>query len=157
MHRLPSLVLFQDKRTDHKSILTRSALVNSINSMNLLSLVPAEVRSAYELLTSEFNPLELCKKLDPLLASLQNIASPMSAASPVKDLAMAQYIPSLKQVAVLRLLKQLSEVYSTMHISELAALVPFLSFGDVEAVVVDAVKYEYLQVTRMRQALEYQL
>jgi len=38
----------------------------------------------------------------------------MSAASPVKDLAMAQYIPSLKQVAVLRLLKQLSEVYSTM-------------------------------------------
>jgi hypothetical protein len=61
----------QDKRVDYRSILTRSALVSSINSMNLLSLVPAEVRSAYELLTSEFNPLELCKKLDPLLASLE--------------------------------------------------------------------------------------
>ena len=70
----------------------------------------------------------------------------MSAASPVKDLAMAQYVPSLKQVAVLRLLKQLSEVYSTMHIKELAALLPFMSFGDVESVVVDAVKYDYLQV-----------
>jgi translation initiation factor 3 subunit A len=56
---------------DYRSILTRSALVSSINSMNLLGLVPAEVRAAYELLTSEFNPLELCKKLDPLLASLE--------------------------------------------------------------------------------------
>eukprot|EP00879_Flechtneria_rotunda_P015205 GHRR01015895.1.p1 GENE.GHRR01015895.1~~GHRR01015895.1.p1 ORF type:complete len:658 (+),score=275.95 GHRR01015895.1:165-2138(+) len=135
-----------DKRADYKSILTRSALVSSINSMNLLALVPPEVRATYELLTSEFNPLELCKKLDPLLASLQHIASPMSAASPVKDLNMEQYIPSLKQVAVLRALKQLNEVYSTMHISELAGLVPFMGFGDVEAVVVDAVKYEYLQL-----------
>jgi hypothetical protein len=56
---------------DYRSILTRSALVSSINSMNLLGLVPPEVRAAYELLTSEFNPLELCKKLDPLLASLE--------------------------------------------------------------------------------------
>jgi hypothetical protein len=35
-----------------------------------------------------------------------------------------------------------------MHISEVARLVPFMSFGDVEAVVVDAVKYDYLQVRR---------
>jgi translation initiation factor 3 subunit A len=47
---------------------------------------------------------------------------------------------------VLRLLKQLSEVYSSMHISEVGKLVPFMSFSDVEAVVVDAVKYDYLQV-----------
>lgn len=50
------------------------------------------------------------------------------------------------QVAVLRLLKQLSEVYSTMRISTLAELVPFMPFGDVEGVVVDAVKSDYLQV-----------
>eukprot|EP00775_Hariotina_reticulata_P001959 gene1959-2286_t len=136
----------EKERTIRMSILTRSALLASINSMNLLSLVSPEVVATYELLTSEFNPLELCEKLDPLLAAVQGIGSPMSAASPVKDLAMAQYVSSLKQVAVLRLLKQLSEVYSTMHIKELAALVPFMSFGDVEAVVVDAVKYDYLQV-----------
>jgi hypothetical protein len=47
---------------------------------------------------------------------------------------------------VLRTLKQLAEVYSSMHIGELGRLVPFLPFGDVEAVVVDAVKYDYLQV-----------
>lgn len=47
---------------------------------------------------------------------------------------------------MLRVLKQLSEVYSSMHISEVARLVPFMAFGDVEAVVVDAVKFDYLQV-----------
>jgi hypothetical protein len=34
----------QDKRVDSKNILTRSALVSSINSMNLLAMVPQEVR-----------------------------------------------------------------------------------------------------------------
>lgn len=33
-----------------------------------------------------------------------------------------------------------------MRISELAALVPFYTFAEVEAVVVDAVKHDYLQV-----------
>lgn len=55
-------------------------------------------------------------------------------------------MPSLKQIAVLRLLKQLSEVYSTMKISAVAELVPFATFSEVEAMVVDAVKYDYLQV-----------
>jgi translation initiation factor 3 subunit A len=77
----------------------------------------------------------------------------MSAASPVKDLAMGQYVASLKRAAVLRALKQLSEVYSTMTIAELAKLVPFMAFGDVEAVVVDAVKYDYLQVRITAQLL----
>jgi hypothetical protein len=57
-----------------------------------------QVRSTWELLTSEFNPLELCTKLDPLLASISALQSPMSAASPVKDLAMRQYTTPLKQV-----------------------------------------------------------
>lgn len=36
-----------DKRVDTKNILTRSALVSSINSMNLLAMVPAEVRGPH--------------------------------------------------------------------------------------------------------------
>lgn len=34
----------------------------------------------------------------------------------------------------------------TQTTPQVARLVPFMSFGDVEAVVVDAVKYDYLQV-----------
>lgn len=57
-----------------------------------------QVRSTWELLTSDFNPLELCSKLDPLLTSISALSSPMSAASPVKDLHMDQYTTPLKQV-----------------------------------------------------------
>lgn len=80
----------------------------------------------------------------PLPVPPQAVSSPMSAASPVKDLNMAQYLPSLRAAAVLRALKQLSEVYSRMAIPQLASLVPFMTFAEVEAVVVDAVKHEYL-------------
>jgi len=58
------------------------------------------------------------------------------------------HIHPILQVAVLRLLKQLSEVYSTMRITTLAELVPFMPFSEVEGVVVDAVKSDYLQVSR---------
>lgn len=57
-----------------------------------------QVRATWELLTSEFIPLELCSKLDPLLGSIAALNSPMSAASSVKDLHMDQYTTPLKQV-----------------------------------------------------------
>ena len=44
------------------------------------------------------------------------------------------------------MLRQLSEVYSCMNISSLAALIPFMSFSEVEQLVVEAVKHGYLQV-----------
>ena len=50
------------------------------------------------------------------------------------------------QVAVVRLLRQLSDVYSSLRIEEAGRLVPFYGFTEVEAVIVDAVKHDYLQV-----------
>ena len=49
---------------------------------------------------------------------------------------------------MLRLLKQLTEVYSTLKISSLAAMVPFATMGEIEAIIVDAVRYDYLQVRK---------
>ena len=56
------------------------------------------------------------------------------------------------QVAVLRLLKQLSQVYSVMKIERLKQLIPFMNFGQVEAIIVDAVKNEFIQVSQIRAA-----
>lgn len=50
------------------------------------------------------------------------------------------------QVAVLRLLQQLSQVYSVMRVASLAALVPFFTFNEVEQLIVEAVKHNYLHV-----------
>ena len=50
------------------------------------------------------------------------------------------------QVAVLRAMQQLSEVYSVMTIASLSELVPFFGFSEVEQIIVEAVKQGYLQV-----------
>ena len=52
----------------------------------------------------------------------------------------------MTQVAVLRAMQQLSEVYSVMTIASLSELVPFFGFSQVEQIIVDAVKQGYLQV-----------
>lgn len=69
-----------------------------------------------------------------------------AGASPVEEVSLQQYSKSLQRVAVLRLLQQLSHVYSVMKISALAELVPFMNFGEVEQIIVDAVKHDFLQV-----------
>jgi len=42
--------------------------------MNLLSLVPAEVRAAYDLMTQDFAPLDMETKLEPLLGQITAIS-----------------------------------------------------------------------------------
>lgn len=136
-----------DAKKDARGLLTRSSLLATITSSNMLALVPPEVRAIHDALSQDFNPLELCQRLAPLLEKLPELSSAqLSATAPVRTVALDKYVPALKQAAVLRLLKQLSEVYSVMRISELAALVPFYTFAEVEAVVVDAVKHDYLQM-----------
>ena len=50
------------------------------------------------------------------------------------------------QVAVLRVLGQLGQVYSCMRVRALADLVPFMTLAEVERLIVAAVKHGHLQV-----------
>lgn len=88
----------QDSKRDARSILSRAALVQELSSKGILSLVPEEVRAIHTLLESDFNPLELCKKLTPLLESLTALTKPMSSASPVAEANLGQYCKSLLTV-----------------------------------------------------------
>ncbi|KAJ9529424.1 hypothetical protein QJQ45_013723 [Haematococcus lacustris] len=145
--RMANILGYQvDANKDYRTVLSRAALLSSVGAVNVLALVPPEIRQIHELLTSEFAPLELCRRMAPLLAKLGETTHSMSASSPVKEVALGQYVNQLKQVTVLRLLKQLSEVFSSLKISTLESLVPFMPLSEVEAVVVDAVKCEYLQM-----------
>ncbi|KAG1677861.1 hypothetical protein FOA52_008625 [Chlamydomonas sp. UWO 241] len=134
------------QKVDYRSVLSRAGLLQQTTGSHIMGTVPAEIRELFELLTSQFNPLELCTNLAPLFEKLEQAPKDMSGSSPVKSVHLARYIPNLKMVAVLRLLKQLSDVYSSLKISSLAAMVPFAAFGEVESIIVDAVRYGYLQV-----------
>ncbi|CCL98379.1 uncharacterized protein FIBRA_00374 [Fibroporia radiculosa] len=90
---------------------TRSSLLRDALSRNVLKLSPESIKSLYNILEVTFDPLTLCSSIAPLLKSL--------AADP----SYTSYIPLLQRALLSRLLSQLSQVYSSIKISNLLELV----------------------------------
>ena len=141
----------------------------------------------FSLLESDFNPLQLCKVVAPLLEQLTTLnqpvtgawvglgfwarglsrqahasscvcghapchgwlhaspapaalrsssriplhPSPAAGASPVQDMPLEAYSVALQRVAVAKMVRQLSEVYSVIRVSHMSELAPFIGFGQV--------------------------
>jgi hypothetical protein len=66
------------ERRDGRALLSRESLIADIERKGLLTLVPAEVKQLFGLLESEFDPLQLCKVVSPLLESLQTLNQPVT-------------------------------------------------------------------------------
>ena len=81
-----------------RSALSRSALLGELRVKKVIDLVPEEVRQIHGLLEADFNPLQLCKQLAPLIEKLSSLDAPLSAASPVHEAPLAQYQQALRQV-----------------------------------------------------------
>jgi hypothetical protein len=77
--------------------------------------------------------------------SISSNPKPLTLPAPFHLLAMIGLACPF-QMAVLRVLRQLGDVYSSLRIASLGELMPFMPFPEVEAVLVDAVKAGYLQV-----------
>jgi translation initiation factor 3 subunit A len=92
------------------------------------------------------DPLNLCKTIAPYLAKLEKQVVQLSAGAPVRIVDHDQHVFALKAVAVLKMMRQLASAYSIMRIDKAAALIPFMSFSEVEAVLADAVKYGYVDI-----------
>jgi translation initiation factor 3 subunit A len=60
------------------------------------------------------------------------------------------YTPALEKLCILRMLQQVSQVYTSMKMPHLIAMIPFGSFDETEKLIVDAVKFNYLQVSTTR-------
>ncbi|KAL4444951.1 hypothetical protein ABPG77_004001 [Micractinium sp. CCAP 211/92] len=143
--KMAGILGFSVERRDGKSLLSREALLTDIERKGLLGLVPPEVKQLFVLLESEFNPLQLCKVVAPLLEELQALNQGVSAASPVQDMPLESFVAPLQRVAVAKMVRQLSEVYSVMRVSTMSELAPFIGFGQAEQQIVDAVRNGYLQ------------
>ncbi|KAJ3848833.1 hypothetical protein EV368DRAFT_48519 [Lentinula lateritia] len=90
---------------------SRSALLSSALSRDVLKLAPPTVQKLYHALEVDFDPLTLCESVAPLLEELGGETTPY-----------ASYLPLLHQALLSRLLTHLSEVYSSIKISFLIDL-----------------------------------
>lgn len=89
---------------------TRAGLLRDALLRNVHKISPETVKTLYEVLEVTFDPLTLCASVAPLLRALSD------------DAAYSQYLPLLQRALLSRLLSQLSQVYSTIEVSNLMEL-----------------------------------
>lgn len=144
--KMAHILGFSVDRRDGRALLSRAALIADIDRKGLLSLVPPGVKAVFTALETDFDPLQMCKSVAPLLEALpgQLPAGAPSPAAPVQEVGLDAYVPGLQQVALARMMQQLSEVYSVMRVSRLAELAPFLNLGEAERLIVDAIRRGYI-------------
>ncbi|KAI0776959.1 hypothetical protein BD413DRAFT_469084 [Trametes elegans] len=90
---------------------TRASLLREALARNVLKLSPDSVKALYNVLEVTFDPLTLCSSVAPLLKTLAS------------DSSYASYVPLLQHALLSRLLSQLSQVYSSIKITNLLELV----------------------------------
>ena len=73
--------------------------------MNVQQHIMPQIQDLYQGLEKEFSPLKLCSRVNTIFEFLQEN----------EDLDLAQYIKPLQEVAIVRLLKQVSPVFSAFQ------------------------------------------
>lgn len=135
-----------DAKKDSREVLSRAALLSELVAKGVMTYVSPEVKDLYTLLENEFHPLDLAAKAQPFLSKLPNLSDKLSSASPVPEVRLEQYVPALERLTTLRVLLQASQVYSTIRIADLTRMVTFFDFSVIEKLIVEAVKYNFVQM-----------
>ncbi|KAI1305932.1 Eukaryotic translation initiation factor 3 subunit A [Halotydeus destructor] len=119
------------------AIPSRASLIADLRKTGVLSFAYDELQQLYNILEVEFHPLQLCKKVEVIIKFMDE-----SEACP--DLKL--YTSSLKDVAIVRLLKEIAQVYQSIEYSRLLELCPFVDPIYLEKMIVDAARRNDLQV-----------
>jgi len=122
---------------------TRLSLVRDLTKYNVIQHVYPETRDLYKWLEVEFHPLKLSSRVSKSLDFIEtNTQAEILAENYV------QYVPAIKEIVVTRLLKQISQIYTSIEIGRFIQLVPTgIQTFNLEKLIVDAAKLLDLQVS----------
>ncbi|XP_075226906.1 eukaryotic translation initiation factor 3 subunit a [Lycorma delicatula] len=110
---------------------TRSSLLRDIVRLNVVGLASSPLQELYHCLEVDFSPLTLCKRVHAVTESLQG-----------DD----QYIPPLQDVTLVRLIRQVSQVYQTIKFDRLLELAHFTTPFHLERLLVECVRHNDMQI-----------
>jgi len=116
---------------------TRKALLNDIVAKGVLQEVIPALTGLYDILETKFHPLKLASSLVSIINSIKNVPQ------------LAVYAIPLQRVAVLRVVQQLSRVYSNLRIDFVRKLfdcLPDISYNSIEKIMIDGVARKQLQL-----------
>ncbi|KAL1137706.1 hypothetical protein AAG570_009402 [Ranatra chinensis] len=110
---------------------TRASLIRDLVRMNVVQLSSPKLQDLYSCMEVEFNPLTLCKRVQNITSGLQGDE---------------QYVPPLQDVTLVKLIKQVSQVYQTIQFSRLLELATFTTAFHLERMLVDCVRHNDMQI-----------
>ncbi len=102
----------------------------------VLHFVHPELKDMYEWLEVEFHPLRLSAKMEDGIKFVEQLAQPE----------YSQYMPALRDVTVVRLLQQVSQVYQTIELKRFISLAPPMDPHRLEKIIVNAARNNDVQV-----------
>merc|ERR1712106_309168 len=117
---------------------TRLTLLKDCVRFGVVGNANSELQDLYNWLEVEFSPLTLCKKVEDRLALI--------SASTEEFSAIKQYCPPLRDMTLVRLLKQVSQVYQSISMTRLLSLTVFATKQHMERIIVECARNNDMQV-----------
>jgi translation initiation factor 3 subunit A len=119
---------------------TRVSLLKDLTKYNVVQHVYVEIRELYKWLEVDFHPLKLSDRVKKCLDSI-------NTSPELQNEVYSQYVPAIKDICVIRLLKQIAQIYTTIEIQRFIQLAPVqMDPFQLEKLIVDAAKQLDLQV-----------
>lgn len=115
---------------------TRISLLKDLARVNVINLASPQLQELYNWLEVEFHPLLLCERVETVIESLN-----ADEGSPLQ-----QYIPALQDVTLVRLVRQVAQVYQTIEFTRLLELARFTTAFHLERILVDCVRHNDMQI-----------
>ncbi|KAF7282231.1 hypothetical protein GWI33_003031 [Rhynchophorus ferrugineus] len=119
-----------------KKVPTRNNLLQDLMDANVISLATSKIQNLYKLLEVDFEPLKLCSSVNVIISYIKEVSEFVRTYA-----SLQQYIPSLKEVTLVRLVKQVAQVYQTIQFSRLVDLAVFATPFYLERVLVEIAKH----------------
>lgn len=115
------------------SIPSRRSLIAEVESL-ILSHVTPELNELFYVLEKKFQPLKLCRNVHNVLTTISDNEH------------FVQYVKPIQEITVIRMLKQVSQVYETLSFDHLLKMIPFSNIHHLERIIVSCVKEGDMQV-----------
>uniref|UniRef100_A0A1B6CP13 Eukaryotic translation initiation factor 3 subunit A n=1 Tax=Clastoptera arizonana TaxID=38151 RepID=A0A1B6CP13_9HEMI len=112
---------------------TRASLLKDVVRLNVVGLASPQLQELYNCLEVEFSPLTLCNRVQAVTDTLQGEDN-------------LQYIRPLQDVTLVRLIRQVSQVYQTIQFSRLLELGHFTTSFHLERLLVECVRHNDMQI-----------
>eukprot|EP00088_Acartia_fossae_P002760 TRINITY_DN1113_c0_g1_i1.p1 TRINITY_DN1113_c0_g1~~TRINITY_DN1113_c0_g1_i1.p1 ORF type:complete len:1134 (-),score=468.42 TRINITY_DN1113_c0_g1_i1:209-3610(-) len=115
---------------------SRASLLKDCKRFGIVNLASQDMQDLHNWMEEEFQPLKLCKRVDDRLKQFEDTA----------DHPLTQYCHNLREMTLVRLLKQVAQVYQCLTIKRLMELACFTNHHHLERVIVECARNNDMQV-----------